>query len=99
MNAPLVVDRVRFSYPGTEVFDDLSLTVGEGEFVAVLGPSGSGKSTLLGLLAGLDDASAGDLWLCGRDLNRLDEDGRAELRAGRVGPGRAGGRDACPGGV
>ena len=53
--------------------------------MAILGASGSGKSTLLGLLAGLDDASTGDLWLCGRDLNRLDEDDRAELRAGRVG--------------
>ena len=53
--------------------------------MAILGASGSGKSTLLGLLAGLDDTSAGDIWLCGRALNGLSEDGRAELRAGRVG--------------
>jgi putative ABC transport system ATP-binding protein len=63
----------------------VTLEVRAGEAVAVLGASGSGKSTLLGLLAGLDDPSDGELWLCGRTLNGLDEDGRAELRAGRVG--------------
>ena len=63
----------------------VDLQVEAGEAVAVLGASGSGKSTLLGLLAGLDDPSGGELWLCGQRLNGLDEDGRAELRAGRVG--------------
>ena len=67
------------------ILQGLDLEVGPGEAVAILGASGSGKSTLLGLLAGLDDASAGDIWLCGRALNGLSEDGRAELRAGRVG--------------
>jgi putative ABC transport system ATP-binding protein len=67
------------------ILQGLDLEVHPGEAVAILGASGSGKSTLLGLLAGLDDASAGDLWLCGQRLNGLDEDGRAELRAGRVG--------------
>ncbi len=67
------------------ILEGLDLEVSAGEAVAVLGASGSGKSTLLGLLAGLDDPSAGDLWLCGQRLNDLDEDGRAELRAGRVG--------------
>jgi putative ABC transport system ATP-binding protein len=51
----------------------------------VLGPSGSGRSTLLGLLAGLDAPSGGDVALCGQPLAALDEDGRAALRAGRVG--------------
>ncbi len=70
---------------GLTILEDLDLSVRSGEAVAVLGASGSGKSTLLGLLAGLDDPSAGELWLCGQRLNDLDEDGRAELRAGRVG--------------
>jgi putative ABC transport system ATP-binding protein len=53
--------------------------------VAILGVSGSGKSTLLGLLAGLDTPSRGRVFLDGSDLSRLDEDGRAQLRAARVG--------------
>ncbi len=56
-----------------------------GESVAILGQSGAGKSTLLGLLAGLDTPSGGELALFGRSLGELDEDGRAALRAGRVG--------------
>ncbi len=63
----------------------IQLEVAPGEAVAVLGPSGSGKSTLLGLLAGLDEPSDGDVRLFGRSLAGLDEDGRAALRAGRVG--------------
>ena len=59
--------------------------VNRGEAVAVLGASGSGKSTLLGLLAGLDEPSAGEVSLLGQSLTALDEDGRARLRLGQVG--------------
>jgi putative ABC transport system ATP-binding protein len=53
--------------------------------VAIIGASGSGKSTLLGLLAGLDLPSSGAVWLDERDITRLDEDARAQLRGESVG--------------
>ena len=67
------------------ILDDINFRIAQGERVAVVGASGSGKSTLLGLLAGLDVPSQGRVWLAGADLGTLDEDGRALLRAQRVG--------------
>ena len=67
------------------ILDDINLSLAPGESLAIVGASGSGKSTLLGLMAGLDTASHGSVTLDGRDLGTLDEDGRARLRASRVG--------------
>jgi putative ABC transport system ATP-binding protein len=67
------------------IVHDVSLDIVAGESVAVVGASGAGKSTLLALLAGLDLPSSGRVLLDGQDLTRLDEDGRARLRAQRVG--------------
>ncbi|MGH8299996.1 MAG: ABC transporter ATP-binding protein [Steroidobacteraceae bacterium] len=67
------------------IVHDVSLDIASGESVAVVGASGAGKSTLLALLAGLDLPTAGRVLLEGRDLTRLDEDGRALVRAQRVG--------------
>ena len=63
----------------------VSFDIAAGESVAIVGASGAGKSTLLALLAGLDLPTTGRVLLAGTDLTQLDEDGRARLRAQRVG--------------
>ncbi len=68
-----------------DILSEIELAVKAGETLAITGASGSGKSTLLALLAGLDQPSAGEVYLFGQRLNDLDEDARARLRAGRVG--------------
>ena len=67
------------------ILRDVSFDIYAGESVAIVGASGAGKSTLLALLAGLDTPSAGRVMLAGIDVTNLDEDGRAKLRAERVG--------------
>jgi putative ABC transport system ATP-binding protein len=64
---------------------EVSFEIASGEPVAIVGQSGAGKSTLLALLAGLDTPTSGKVFLAGTDLTSLDEDGRARLRAARVG--------------
>src|SRR6187431_3699024 len=67
------------------ILDSVTIGVPRGHTAAIVGPSGAGKSTLLALLAGLDEPTSGKVTLAGADLTALDEDGRARLRAERVG--------------
>lgn len=67
------------------VLKDISFEVEKGQTFSIVGPSGSGKTTLLGLCAGLDRPNAGTVELCGFDLNKLNEDERAQLRNKEVG--------------
>jgi len=65
--------------------DDISLTVGEGEFLAIQGPSGSGKSTLLNLIGTLDHPTSGQIVVDGIDVSKLRGDALADFRREKIG--------------
>jgi putative ABC transport system ATP-binding protein len=67
------------------VLDGVSMSVGEGDFLALMGPSGSGKSTLLNLLAGIDQPSSGSITIGGTTISGLSERALAGWRARHVG--------------
>src|SRR5690554_879126 len=67
------------------ILQPIDLSIEAGQTVAIVGASGSGKSTLLSLLAGLDLASGGDVSIDNENLNELDEEQRAKVRADKVG--------------
>ncbi|MEP6632993.1 MAG: ABC transporter ATP-binding protein [Luteimonas sp.] len=67
------------------ILDGVSFSIARGDTIAVVGASGSGKSTLLALMAGLDVPSDGTVVLEGEAMSALDEDGRARVRAEKVG--------------
>ena len=72
-------------YADLPVFNDVSLSLARGEFVALLGESGVGKSTLLNCIAGLDEADSGQVLIQGQDLKGLDDSARARLRREQLG--------------
>ncbi|MFI9152464.1 ABC transporter ATP-binding protein [Streptomyces sp. NPDC053367] len=75
----------RYDRVGAPALGPLTLSVAEGEALAVTGPSGSGKSTLLNLVAGLDRPTDGAVIVAGRRIDRLSERGLAEFRREYIG--------------
>jgi putative ABC transport system ATP-binding protein len=80
-----VVKSYRRGVQTVPVLTDITLSIGEGDFVALMGPSGSGKSTLLNLIAGIDRPDGGELRVGGLDITRLPEAALADWRAANVG--------------
>lgn len=82
-------DKVTRTYnegPGKlTIFSDISLRVSAGESVGIVGSSGAGKTTLLNLLGGLDKPSSGHIDICGQDIHRMNEAGRARFRNRHLG--------------
>ncbi len=67
------------------ILKDVSLHIGQGEAVGLIGPSGSGKSTLLMVMAGLERPDTGSIMVAGHDIGALDEDALARFRGRHVG--------------
>ncbi|CAN5482549.1 ABC transporter ATP-binding protein [soil metagenome] len=76
---------VRSGAEDLTILDNVSMTIPDGEFVAITGASGSGKSTLLGLIAGLDAPSLGGIFIDGDEVTAMSEDELASLRSGKIG--------------
>ncbi len=69
----------------TRALDDVSFSIADGEFVAIMGPSGSGKSTLMHMLGALDTPTSGKYFLDGKDVSKLSDDALATIRMKKIG--------------
>lgn len=67
------------------VLKNITLSIDRGEMVALTGASGSGKSTLMNILGCLDRPTSGEYWLDGKEISKLDNDGRADVRNKKIG--------------
>ncbi|NLZ85889.1 MAG: ABC transporter ATP-binding protein [Gammaproteobacteria bacterium] len=85
ISAQKLTQKIQLSQKQLTIFEDLDLEIMAGEQVAITGRSGSGKSTLLGILASLDQASSGQLMVCGESVSTLNEEQRALVRLKNIG--------------
>ena len=82
----ITIDHASRTYPGgVQALRDVSLTVGGGEMLAIVGPSGSGKSTLLHLMGTLDKPTTGRVEIDGHDVSSLSDNALSALRARTIG--------------
>ena len=82
----ITIDHASRTYPGgVQALRDVSLTVGGGEMLAIVGPSGSGKSTLLHLMGTLDKPTTGKVEIDGHDVSSLSDNDLSRLRARTIG--------------
>ena len=82
----ITIDHASRTYPGgVQALRDVSLTVGGGEMLAIVGPSGSGKSTLLHLMGTLDKPTTGTVEIDGNDMSSLSDNALSALRARTIG--------------
>ena len=85
VNLVKIVYSTRFGAPKVDALADVSFTVEDGEYVAIMGESGSGKTTLLNILAALDKPTSGSVLLAGRDLTAVREKELAAFRRDNLG--------------
>ena len=93
MENVIEIKNIRKSYPIgdslLEVLKGISLTVKNGEFLAVLGPSGSGKSTLMNVIGCMDGFDSGDYFLDGEAIHKMNDSKMTKIRNSKIEIGRA----------
>jgi len=80
-----LVKEFHFGGSTVKALRSVSFTLQYGRFIAIRGRSGAGKTTLLNLIAGLDDPTEGHIWLSGKDIGKLSESERTDLRRSELG--------------
>ncbi|HPS44498.1 MAG TPA: ABC transporter ATP-binding protein, partial [Treponemataceae bacterium] len=75
----------KLGHTSVEALRGISLTIDSPEIIGVVGPSGSGKSTMLNILGGIDVPTSGAVLIDGREIGKLDDDGRTALRRNEIG--------------
>ncbi|HWG59987.1 MAG TPA: ABC transporter ATP-binding protein [Candidatus Acidoferrales bacterium] len=79
------IEALRKQFGSVSALDGVSLSISEGEWIAIMGPSGSGKTTLINIIGGLDTPTSGHAIVGGTDVARLDEAGLTRFRAEKIG--------------
>ena len=85
LEAKSVVKQYRVGGGTINAVDGVSLSLQQGEFVALVGPSGSGKTTMLAMLAGLLEPTSGSIVIDGQELSKMKESRRARFRRRKIG--------------